>query len=154
MTRPSLHRVSAEPASLDDPPAAPAPEDYERAARIREALVRFERASERVVRRHGLTPQRYLLLLMVRTARDGRGHARLRELMERLDLAQSTVVELVQRAVSAGLLERAPSRDSRRAIVVRLTEEGERRLAGALAELGRHREDLVAIVGDLARSTR
>src|ERR671927_1902901 len=94
-------------------------------AEFREALRRFLRQSERVARQSGLTPQRYLLLLMIRGARDGSGQSTVTELAERLQLAQSTVTELVSRAEEVGLVERAQSDSDGRVTNLRLTPEGE-----------------------------
>jgi DNA-binding MarR family transcriptional regulator len=68
------------------------------AAELRASLRRFFRTSERVARRAGLTPQRYLLLLLVKGMPDGSERATVGELTKRLQLAQGTVTELVQRA--------------------------------------------------------
>src|ERR671939_1599535 len=97
-------------------------------ADFREALRRFLRQSERVARTCGLTPQRYLLLLMVKGARDGSEQSTVTELADRLQLAQSTVTELVSRAEEAGLVEREASQSDARVAYLRLTAEGERRL--------------------------
>jgi DNA-binding MarR family transcriptional regulator len=118
--------------------------DYARAARLREALALFLRVSEKITRAHGLTLPRYQLLLMVKTARDGNERASLPELQERLQLAQSSVVELVQRAESHGLVERKLSSANRRLTYVALTSEGERRLAATIVDLTRARRDLHA----------
>lgn len=42
--------------------------DYQVAARARELLRDFQRKSDDAARRHGLTPQRFLLLLMIKGA--------------------------------------------------------------------------------------
>src|SRR5215831_6067178 len=97
-------------------------------AEFREALRRFLRQSERVARQSGLTPQRYLLLLMIKGARDGGERSTVTELAGRLQLAQSTVTELVSRAEEAGLIAREQSQTDARVAHLRLTEEGERRL--------------------------
>src|SRR5205085_5742004 len=68
-------------------------DDYRSAAALREALRRFSRHSERVAREEGLTPQQYLLLLMIRGAPDGLERATVTDLAERLQLTQSTVTE-------------------------------------------------------------
>ena len=47
------------------------PEVYRQAAELRASLRRFMRRSEEVAARHGLTPQRHLLLLMIKGAPDG-----------------------------------------------------------------------------------
>ena len=76
----------------------------------------------------GLTPQRYLLLLMIKGAPDRSQRSTVTDLAERLQLAQSTVTELVTRSVEAGLVERENSQADARVTYLRLTEEGERRL--------------------------
>jgi DNA-binding MarR family transcriptional regulator len=53
---------------------------------------------------------------------------RLRELARRHRLAANTVSTLVQQLVTSGLVSREPDPDDRRAVVLRLTAEGERRL--------------------------
>src|SRR3954466_662985 len=97
-------------------------------ADFREKLRRFLRQSERVARQSGLTPQRHLLLLMIKGARDGSEKSTVTELAERLQLAQSTVTELVSRAEEAGLVEREQSQSDARVAHLRLTPDGEDRL--------------------------
>lgn len=97
-------------------------------ADFRAALRSFLRQSERVARQSGLTPQRYLLLLMIKGAPDGSGESTVTELARRLQLAQSTVTELVSRAEETGLVERRQSGRDGRVAYLRLTAEGERRL--------------------------
>jgi DNA-binding MarR family transcriptional regulator len=109
----------------DAPPAA----DVVAVAEFRSALRRFMRISERNARSAGLTPQRYLLLLMIKGAPNGSEQSTVTELAERLQLAQSTVTELVGRAEESGLVERERSTDDGRIAHLRLTPEGERRLA-------------------------
>ena len=83
-------------------------------AEFRAALRQFLRRSERVARMSGLTPQRHLLLLMIKGAPGGDEQSTVTQLSERLQLAQSTVTELVRRAEEAGLIERTQSqRDAR-----------------------------------------
>src|SRR2546423_8892574 len=115
-------------------------EEVARVAEFRSALRRFLRTTERNSRAAGLTPQRYLLLLMVKGAEDGSGRSTVTELAERLQLAQSTVTELVRRAEEVGLLERETSAVDGRVAHLRLTEEGERRLAKAVARLTGERD--------------
>jgi DNA-binding MarR family transcriptional regulator len=97
-------------------------------AGLRSALRVFMRQSEQMARRSGLTPQRHLLLLMIKGAPDGSEQSTVTELSERLQLAQSTVTELVRRAEDAGLIEREQSTSDGRVAYLRLTKEGERRL--------------------------
>jgi DNA-binding MarR family transcriptional regulator len=97
-------------------------------AGLRSALRVFMRQTEQMARRSGLTPQRHLLLLMIKGAPDGSERSTVTELSERLQLAQSTVTELVSRAEDAGLIEREQSSSDGRVVYLRLTKEGERRL--------------------------
>jgi DNA-binding MarR family transcriptional regulator len=104
-------------------------------AQFRAALRRFLRTSEQVARASGLTPQRYLLLLMIKGAPDGSERSTVTELADRLQLAQSTVTELVRRAEEVGLLEREQSSEDGRVALLGLTREGERRLASSFTRL-------------------
>jgi DNA-binding MarR family transcriptional regulator len=118
-------------------------------AEFRESLRRFLRQSERVARRAGLTPQRHLLLLMIKGARDGSEQSTVTELSERLQLAQSTVTELVSRAEEVGLVAREQSQSDARVAHLSLTPEGERRLADSFTGLADEREQLRAAFASL-----
>jgi DNA-binding MarR family transcriptional regulator len=111
-------------------------------AAFRAALRAFLRETELSAQASGLTPQRYLLLLMIKGAPDGSEEATVTDLVERLGLAQSTVTELVIRAVEAGLVERTPSPDDARVAHLRLTADGERRLASSFTRLDVERQRL------------
>src|SRR5919205_1028312 len=120
-----------------------------RGAEFRAALRRFLRRSERVARASGLTPQRYLLLLMIKGAPDGSEQSTVTELAERLQLAQSTVTELVSRAEEVGLVEREQSPADGRVAHLRLTAEGERRLTKAFTSNEQERDELRAAIAHL-----
>jgi DNA-binding MarR family transcriptional regulator len=111
-------------------------------AEFRAALRGFMRTSERNSRAAGLTPQRYLLLLMIKGAPDRSQQSTVTELAERLQLAQSTVTELVSRAEEIGLVERERSSDDGRIAILRLTGEGERRLEATFTSNERERQAL------------
>jgi DNA-binding MarR family transcriptional regulator len=111
-------------------------------AEFRAALRQFLRRSERVARRSGLTPQRYMLLLMIKGAPGGSEKSTVTELSGRLQLAQSTVTELVRRAEEAGLLEREQSPTDARVAHLRLTDEGEQRLTRSFTQLATERAQL------------
>jgi DNA-binding MarR family transcriptional regulator len=111
-------------------------------AEFRSALRSFLRQSERIARRSGLTPQRYLLLLMIKGAPDRSELSTVTELARRLQLAQSTVTELVSRAEEAGLVAREQSGMDGRVAHLRLTGEGERRLRACLTTLEVERRQL------------
>jgi DNA-binding MarR family transcriptional regulator len=103
-------------------------EEAARVAEFRSALRRFLRITEKNARSAGLTPQRYLLLLMIKGAPDHSEQSTVTELSDRLQLAQSTVTELVRRAEEIGLIQRQRSSADGRIAHLRLTPEGERRL--------------------------
>jgi len=111
-------------------------------AEFRAALRGFLRTSERNSRAAGLPPQRYLLLLMIKGAPGESEQSTVTELAERLQLAQSTVTELVSRAEEIGLVERERSSDDGRIAILRLTEEGDRRLTEVFRSNARERETL------------
>jgi DNA-binding MarR family transcriptional regulator len=117
-------------------------------AELRSALRRFLHRSERIARESGLTPQRHLLLLLIKGARDGSETSTVTELTERLQLAQSTVTELVDRAVAAGLIERRRSPDDQRVFELRLAPEGERRLAQSFRSHDEERARLIDTLSD------
>jgi DNA-binding MarR family transcriptional regulator len=123
-------------------------EDFQYAAELRSALRHFLRSSEQVARKHRLTPQRYTLLLMIKGAPDGSQRSTVTELSRRLQLAQSTVTELVRRAEHVGLIAREPSATDGRVAYLRITPEGERRLAGTVRDLGLEQRRLGAVLGE------
>jgi DNA-binding MarR family transcriptional regulator len=118
-------------------------------AAFRAALRSFLRESELAARTSKLTPQRYLLLLMIKGAPDGSERATVTDLVDRLGLAQSTVTELVNRAEEVGLIEREPSEQDGRVAHLLLTAEGERRLAASFTRLDVERERLRVAFSEL-----
>jgi len=116
--------------------------DAIRIAAFRAAIRSFLRTSEQLAREEGLTPRRYLLLLMIKGAPDGSEQSTVTELSERLQLAQSTVTELVGRAERAGLIQRERSEKDLRVAHLRLTPDGERRLALSVRGLEEQRHEL------------
>ena len=120
-------------------------------AALREGLRAFLRNSELVARASGLTPRRYLLLLMIKGAPDGSERATVTQLAQRLRLAQTTVTDLVSRAEKAGLVERERSDGDARVAHVRLTAKGERRLARSFRALASERDQLRAMLRHLTR---
>ncbi len=113
-------------------------QDFEELARFRFGIRRYLRFSEETVRRHGLTPQHYQLMLALKGF-PGREWATMRELAERLQLRHHSVVELVNRAQKQDLVERAPDPADARVVRVQLTASGQR----ALAQLSAlHRDEL------------
>jgi DNA-binding MarR family transcriptional regulator len=118
-------------------------------ATFRSALRSFLRSSEQIARENGLTPQRHLLLLMIKGSPDGSESSTVTQLVERLELAQSTVTELVRRAEDVGLIEREGSETDGRVAHLRLTKEGERRLARVSRAHAGERRRLLELLSEL-----
>jgi DNA-binding MarR family transcriptional regulator len=101
--------------------------DYERILAFRDGLRRFLRWSEDEARRAGLTPAQHQLLLAVR------GHRgeppTVTELAEHLLLRHHSVVGLLDRAESAGLVRREVDAVDKRRVRVVLEARGEQALA-------------------------
>src|SRR5436190_9382062 len=130
-------------------PRAPGTDEIVAVAEFRAALRGFLRGTEQKARRAGLTPQRYLLLLMIKGAADGSERSTVTELAERLQLAQSTVTELVRRAEEAGLIRREPSRSDGRVAYLQLTPEGDSRLMRAFTSNDQERQELRAAIAHI-----
>jgi DNA-binding MarR family transcriptional regulator len=120
-----------------------------RVAAFRAALRAFLRKAERNARKSGLTPQRYLLLLMIKGAADGSEQSTVTQLAEQLQLAQSTVTELVRRAEEIGLIDREQSDSDGRVTYLRLSAEGERRLMQAFTSNEQERQELRSVISRL-----
>jgi DNA-binding MarR family transcriptional regulator len=121
-------------------------------AAFRSELRAFLRHSEAIARRWQLTPQRYMLLLAIKGAPDGSERMSITDLANRLSLSANTVTELCARAEAAGLVDREPAIHDLRVVYMRLTQEGERRLCGALLESESARAELIDAFGELAKS--
>ena len=121
-----------------EPAEALTKQDFEALARFRFGIRRYLRFSEETVRRHGVTPQQYQLMLAIKGF-EGRDWALVRELADGLQLRHHSVVELVNRAQGQGLVRRTTDPDDARAVRVLLTDQGEQ-LLGRLSAL--HRDEL------------
>lgn len=129
--------------------AEPSLEDVRRVASFRVALRAFQRETERVARGAGITPQWYLLLLLVKGSEQGNEQATVSELAGRMQLAQSTVTELVNRVERAGLVRRTASTLDGRVAHIALTKEGEERFTIAFRALADERRALRKAVAQL-----
>jgi DNA-binding MarR family transcriptional regulator len=101
--------------------------DYHKLYEFRARLRRFLRSSDERIRRAGLTPSHYLLLLGIR-ADPSRLGPTIGDMAEFLVLKHHTVVELVDRAEGAGLIKRAVDPDDGRVVRLALTASGRQRL--------------------------
>lgn len=113
--------------------------EYGALLRFRTGLRQFLHWSAERAKEAGLTPSQHQLLLVVRAVE---GDPTIGEVAEQLLLRHHSVVELVDRAVLAGLLNRDRDADDQRIVRLRLTDEGERRLA-LLTE--QHRSELTRL---------
>jgi DNA-binding MarR family transcriptional regulator len=120
------------------------PAEFREAAELRKRLRRFLAHGDAAVRRFGLTPQRYLLLLAIKGAPDGSESRTVGDLATDLGLAQSSATELVDRAETAGLVVRSISPDDGRVVRIRLSAKGEHRLAESFTAVRDDRQALLA----------
>lgn len=118
-------------------------------AEFRVALRRFQRQTDIVARECGITPSWYMLLLQIKGAPDLTEQTTVTALAKRLQLAQSSVTELVARAEKAGLIERTASREDARVVFLRLSPDGEQTFARAFRNLASERDALRAAVAEL-----
>jgi DNA-binding MarR family transcriptional regulator len=119
-------------------------------AAFRVALWQFEQETRDAVRRAGLTPRWYLLLLLI-GARPADDPATVSTLSDDLAMPQSSVTDLVSRVVVNGLADRRASDADGRVAHLRLTAEGTRRLAQAVDSL---RSDRAALRRQLIALSR
>lgn len=115
--------------------------DFAAISELRYQIRRFLRFSERAVRRAGITPLQYLLLLHLRGF-PGRDWATIAELAERLQAQHHGVVALVLRCEALGFVIKRRGRADRRQVEVHLAPKGEENLH-RLALL--HRAELRAL---------
>ncbi len=112
---------------------------YENLARFRFALRQFLAFSEATTSKAGVTPQQYQALLVLRTHIDRDG-ATIGDVADQLLLQHHGGVQLIDRLVALGLVERRRSELDRRKVIVSMTAKGTgllRRLAVA------HRNELL-----------
>lgn len=110
-------------------------EQYEQLLQLRIGLRRFLHWSEEQAEGHGLTPAQHQLLLAIRGS-GIRGGPTIGELSQALVLRHHSVVGLVDRAQSAGLVTRQRDQSRHSVVHVRLTDHGRKALRRlALAHL-------------------
>jgi DNA-binding MarR family transcriptional regulator len=131
----------------------PGHHDYQRLLDFRTGLRRFLRWSAEQAAAAGLTPARHQLLLAIRGHRDPAGPT-IGDVAGYLLIRHHSAVELVDRAVAAGLVERRQDADDLRAVRLGLTADGADRLARLAAlhveELRRLAPQLEALWDGLA----
>jgi DNA-binding MarR family transcriptional regulator len=120
------------------PARRPTARDYEELLGFRTTLRQFLRWSEDQARAVGLTPAQHQLLLAIK-GHPGEAAPTIGELSDYLASKHHSVVELIDRAVDAGLVERRRDATDHRIVHLELTALGEERIAD-LSQL--HREEL------------
>ena len=126
--------------------------ELERAAGFRAALRRFLARTEEIASGAGLTPQRYDLLLAVKTGPNET--ATITDLCGQLSLSQTAASELVKRAEQAGLVTKSTSPADGRVSVIGLTEDGQRRMVKTFVGLRDERRQLYEAMSALGLSFR
>ncbi|HEX4490905.1 MAG TPA: MarR family winged helix-turn-helix transcriptional regulator [Acidimicrobiia bacterium] len=125
--------------------------EYHVLARFRRALRLFLHFSEDAARAADLTPNQHQLMLAIRGFDDGA--PTVSDVADWLQLRHHSAVELVDRAVEAGLIERHTDARDRRRQRLTLTARGERALARLSAahreELRRFREEMADLLHEL-----
>lgn len=101
--------------------------EYQTLAEFRYQLRRFLRFSEQTARTAGLEPQQHQLLLAVKGLPQGK-KATIGTLAERLQLAHHSTVELIDRLVERGFIQRCRDEADQRRVLVNLTPQGEEML--------------------------
>ncbi|MBS1890404.1 MAG: MarR family transcriptional regulator [Actinobacteria bacterium] len=109
------------------PARRPAQRDYEELLRFRTALRRFLRWSEEQARAADLTPAQHQLLLAIK-GHPGNTPPTVGELADYLVTKHHSVVELIDRAVDAGVVERHRDDKDGRVVHLVLTPLGEERI--------------------------
>jgi DNA-binding MarR family transcriptional regulator len=125
------------------------PAEYASAAKLRAALRRFGHESARVLDKHGLTTERYELLLAIKARSDDSDQATVAQLAEDLQLAASSMTQLARRAEDAGLLYRRVASKDARIRYLLLTDTGAAKLDAAASELGPERHRLITLLRTL-----
>jgi len=121
-------------------PRKPKEADYRRLLEFRTGLRRFLHWSEEAAEAAGITPSQHQLMLAIRGHEDPRGPT-IGDVSDYLVSRHHSVVGLVDRAVSAGLVRRIADEADHRVVRLALTREGADRLeklgALTLEELSR-----------------
>jgi DNA-binding MarR family transcriptional regulator len=127
MATPKAEQILERPGRARAPRPRLTDRDYQLLLRFRTDLRRFHRWSEERAADAGLTPMQHQMLLAVRGHSDDRGPT-IQDVATALLLRHNSAVELVDRAERAGLVRRVADPDDRRAVRLRLTPLGSRRL--------------------------
>ena len=98
--------------------------EYRALAEFRYQLRRFLRFSEQAARAAGLEPQQHQLLLAIKGLPEGK-QATVGTLAERLQIEHHSTVELIDRLVERGFIQRTRDEADQRRVLITLTPQGE-----------------------------
>jgi DNA-binding MarR family transcriptional regulator len=101
--------------------------EYRALAELRYVVRRFLNFSEAAARGAKVEPQQHQLLLALKGLPPG-GRPTVGAVAERMQLRHNSAVELAQRSIERGLVERRGSQTDRREVLLRITPRGERLL--------------------------
>jgi DNA-binding MarR family transcriptional regulator len=96
---------------------------YEGLAGVRLAMRRFLAFSEATLADAKVTSPQYQAILVIKAS--PAGQLKVRELAEQMLIQHHSAVQLVDRLSAAGLVERVPSADDKRTVLITLTSTGE-----------------------------
>jgi DNA-binding MarR family transcriptional regulator len=99
--------------------------EYQALAEFRYQIRRILRFSEEAAYATDLEPQQHQLLLAIKGLPQGR-KAAVGEIAERLQIRHHSTVELIDRLVKRGLVERHRDDEDQRRVIVSLTPQGEK----------------------------
>ena len=122
--------------------------DYQYLAEFRFQIRRFLHFSAGVARKVGVEPQQHQLMLAVKGAPEGTTTS-IQYLARRLFIQHNSTVELVNRSVKKGLVERRQDQADLRRVAVRLTPKGEKILRSLSQH---HRAELIQAGTELLTS--
>jgi DNA-binding MarR family transcriptional regulator len=100
--------------------------DYQRLAEFRYHLRGFLKFSEHAALQMGLSPQQHQALLAIKGTPGG--HVTIGILAERLGIRHNTAVELINRLIANGLVERRQNPADRREVLIDLSSSAEKAL--------------------------
>ena len=124
--------------------------DYASLAEFRYQIRKFLTFSHQAARAAGIDPQQHQLLLAIRGL-PAAGRPSIRAISERLQIRHHSAVELIDRSVAHGLVQRHRDGVDRRQVTIHLTGKGQR----LLGELSLHHRDELRNAGrELARVLR
>lgn len=98
--------------------------EFQTLAEFRYRIRRFLRFSEDQARASGIEPQQHQLLLAIKGLPED-SKLTIGELASRMLIRHHSAVELVNRLAEHGAVERVPTREDHREVLVRLTKKGE-----------------------------